>query len=159
MTTNNNHPFAVGRAFSTRSFPALFAQDPLFRVLEDLGTTLYETKGMNYPCNIIEELDDDDHVKSTRIEIALAAFKKEEVSVKIVGDELRIVIGSATEQVPEVGPHERYVKQGISKRSVKLAYSLSGKVNKKKVISKFEDGLLVIHLPYQGDDVIEIEVK
>ena len=155
--TMNNHPFAVGRAFSTRSFPALCAQDPLSRVLEDLGAAVYETKGMNYPCNIVEELDEDDSVKSTRIEIALAAFKKEEVSVKIVGDELRIVIEA---EVPSKdAPRERYVKQGISKRSIKLAYSLSGKVNKKKVVSKFEDGLLVIHLPYQGDDVIEVEVK
>jgi len=155
----------VGRAFSTRNFPALFAQDSLFRALEDLGSALYETKGMNYPLNVIEELDDDDHVKATRIEIALAAFKKEEVSVKIVGDELKIVIGEPTDESgsktpePSAGPRERYVRQGISKRFVRLSWNISGKVNKKKVVSKFENGLLTIHLPYQGDDVIDVEIN
>jgi molecular chaperone IbpA len=77
------------------------------------------------------------------IEIALAGFKKEELSVELEGDVL-VVRGISSE---ETNKNEKYWHRGIAQRSFTKKFSLDKNMKIRDV--GFIDGLLTIYLKYE----------
>jgi molecular chaperone IbpA len=96
--------------------------------------TLHETTSNYPPYNLIQV----NNVES-RLELALAEFKKEEVNVYTEYGKLFI---EGQKEDRESDAH--YVHKGLAKRSFKRAWTLSDDTTIKEVL--FEDGLLTVVL-------------
>ena len=96
--------------------------------------TLHETTSNYPPYNLIQV----NNVES-RLELALAGFKKEEVNVYTEYGKLFI---EGQKEDRESDAH--YVHKGLAKRSFKRAWTLSDDTTIKEVL--FEDGLLTVVL-------------
>ena len=95
--------------------------------------SIHQTE-VNYPpYNIIKESN-----TSTRIEVALAGFKKEQISVYTENNKLFI---EGQRDSTEEG---EYVHQGLAQRAFTRVWTISDDVEVKEV--NFEDGLLNIKL-------------
>ena len=94
-----------------------------------------ETQQVNYPpYNIV-------HVNNveSRLEIALAGFKKKEVKVYTEYGKLYV-----TAEKPEKEDSDSYVHKGLAHRSFKRAWTISEDCEVRNVT--FEDGLLTVEL-------------
>lgn len=88
----------------------------------------------NYPpYNVIQESNID-----FRLEVALAGFKSNEISVHTENNKLII------EGTKDVDDEKEYVYQGLSSRAFSRSWTISDDVEVKEV--NFEDGLLTIKL-------------
>lgn len=95
--------------------------------------TLHETN-VNYPpYNLVKESSID-----FKLEIALAGFKKEEISVTTEWDKLFVEASLSGEDEND------YVYRGLARRSFKRSWTLSDDVEVRDVA--FSDGLLTIKL-------------
>ena len=101
--------------------------DYLNRFWDDTTTTNYP------PYNLVNV----NNVES-RLEIALAGFKKKEV--KVYTEYGKLTVEGSKEDKSE----ETYAHQGLAQRSFQRAWSLSDDVEVRDV--KFQDGLLTINL-------------
>lgn len=95
---------------------------------------LHETTSNYPPYNLVQV----SNVES-RLELALAGFKKEEVHVYTEYGKL-FVEGQKEEKESDA----QYVHKGLAQRSFKRAWTMADDTEVKQV--KFEDGLLVIEL-------------
>lgn len=107
-------------------------------------------KSSSYFSNKIEE---NRHIASC-IEVALAGYDKKDIDVKIVGDEIQIIISKATES-----ENVHYVHRGISKRSGTLKFKLAALYDKKNIRSSFRNGLLTIEIPVQQDQPTVVDIE
>ena len=112
--------------------------DRVFDRLVDYGTT-YETGG--FPPYNIRKTDDFKHV----IEIALAGFSKDDISVEHKPDENSLIIKSQIDKdEKEVEDNEGILYRGISKRQFTRSFSIADDVIVKG--AKLENGLLSVEL-------------
>lgn len=147
----------VGNAFSTR-FPSIFNPNVLDEILNDfdkeLESALFNIKS-DYPYNIVECYDSKKNLTCVLVEYALAGFTKDEVDVKVVSNKLMIHACSKSEADDTLV----YRHKGIARRELKATLALWSNIEKTKITSKFENGLLTISLPIKTDDVFNVEVK
>ena len=117
--------------------------DLLFRNLFEAGTTFTpatEAK-QQYPINIFE--DD----LGLTFELACSGIPKDAIEVKLEGD--MITFSYDKDKTPE--PKRNYIHRGIAKRSFNLAYKLGTKFESKKAIANFNDGLLIVTVPFADE--------
>jgi len=114
--------------------------DLLFRNLFESGATFTpatEAK-QQYPINIFE--DD----LGLTFELACTGIPKEAIEVQLEGD--MITFSYDKDKTPE--PERNYIHRGIAKRSFNLAYKLGTKFNPTKATANFNDGLLIVAVPF-----------
>ncbi len=124
--------------FLERSFHPF---DLLFRNLFEANTQFVpaiEAK-QQYPINIYE--DD----SGLTFELACTGIPKEAIEVKLEGD--MIIFNYDKEKTPE-SPHRNYIHRGIAKRSFNLGYKVGTKFDLKKAKANFNDGLLIVTIPF-----------
>ena len=95
--------------------------------------SLHQTESKYPPYNVVKESN-----TATRVEIALAGFKKKEISVYTENNKLFV---EGQKDSTEDG---EYLHQGLGKRSFTRAWTISDDVEVTEV--EFDDGLLVIKL-------------
>ena len=91
-----------------------------------------------YPINIFE--DD----LGLTFELACTGISKDAIEVKLEGDTINFSYDKA--KTPD--PERKYIHRGIAKRSFNLAYKLGTKFNPTKATANFNDGLLVVTVPF-----------
>jgi len=114
--------------------------DLLFRNLFESGATFTpagEAK-QQYPINIFE--DD----LGLTFELACTGIPKEAIEVRLEGDMITFTYDK--DKTPE--PERNYIHRGIAKRSFNLAYKLGTKFTPNKAIANFNDGLLIVTVPF-----------
>ena len=122
--------------------------DLLFRNLFDTGAT-FEPAGeakQQYPINIFE--DD----LGLTFELACTGIPKEAIEVKLEGDS--ITFSYDKDKTPE--PERKYIHRGIAKRSFNLAYKLGTKFTPNKASAKFNDGLLIVTVPFAKESMPKV---
>ena len=114
--------------------------DLLFRNLFETGTqfTPANEAKQQYPINIFE--DD----LGLTFELACTGIPKEAIEVKLEGDS--ITFSYDKNKTPE--PQRKYIHRGIAKRSFNLAYKLGTKFTPNKASANFNDGLLIVTIPF-----------
>jgi HSP20 family protein len=115
--------------------------DLLFRNLFEANTQFVpaiEAK-QQYPINIYE--DD----SGLTFELACTGIPKEAIEVKLEGD--MIIFNYDKEKTPET-PNRNYIHRGIAKRSFNLGYKVGTKFDLKKAKANFNDGLLIVTIPF-----------
>jgi HSP20 family molecular chaperone IbpA len=114
--------------------------DLLFRNLFETGTqfTPANEAKQQYPINIFE--DD----LGLTFELACTGIPKEAIEVKLEGDS--ITFSYDKNKTPE--PERKYIHRGIAKRSFNLAYKLGTKFTPNKASANFNDGLLIVTIPF-----------
>lgn len=96
-------------------------------------SSLHQTETNYPPYNVIKESNTE-----TKLEIALAGFKSNEISVYTENNKLFV------EGHKEPNNEKEYVHRGLATRTFTRAWTISDDVEVKKV--SFEDGLLTIEL-------------
>ena len=114
--------------------------DLLFRNLFESEAAFIpaEQAKQQYPINIFE--DD----LGLTFELACTGIPKEAIEVKLEGDTINFSYDKA--KTPD--PERKYIHRGIAKRSFNLAYKLGTKFNPTKATAKFNDGLLIVTVPF-----------
>jgi HSP20 family molecular chaperone IbpA len=108
----------------------------------------------DYPYNIYIERDDDNQIVSWNLQYALSGFTKEEISVKVVGDELRInVEKTKDDECKEV----EYYHKGIAHRDTRVNFKLGPLVDSDNIKMTFENGMLDITIPVSTKTTKEIK--
>ena len=79
------------------------------------------------------------------IEMALPGFKKAEISILIEGELLKV------EARKENDDKDDFIIKEVHFDRVSRNFQLDADVNREKVLAVFEDGMLKIHLPHNGD--------
>ena len=114
--------------------------DLLFRNLFEAGGTFApagEAK-QQYPINIFE------NDLGLTFELACTGIPKDAIEVKLEGDS--ITFSYDKDKTPE--PERKYIHRGIAKRSFNLAYKLGTKFTPNKAAANFNDGLLIVTVPF-----------
>lgn len=114
--------------------------DLLFRNLFESGAAFIpasEAK-QQYPINIFE--DD----SGLTFELACTGIPKDAIEVKLEGDTINFTYDK--DKTPD--PKRSYIHRGIAKRSFNLAYKLGTKFNPTKATANFNDGLLIVSIPF-----------
>ena len=125
--------------------------DLLFRNFFDTNTQFVpaiEAK-QQFPIDIYE--DD----TGLTFELACTGIPKDAIEVKLEGDSITFTYDKA--KTPD--PERKYIHRGIAKRSFNLAYKLGTKFNPSKASAKFNDGLLIVTVPFaksQAPKVLKI---
>ena len=122
--------------------------DLLFRNLFETGATFTpaaEAK-QQYPINIFE--DD----LGLTFELACTGIPKEAIEVKLEGDSITFSYDKA--KTPD--PERKYIHRGIAKRSFNLAYKLGTKFTPNKAIARFNDGLLIVTVPFAKESLPKV---
>ena len=123
--------------FLERSFHPF---DLLFRNLFEANTQFVpatEAK-QQYPINIFE--DD----LGLTFELACTGIPKDAIEIKLEGDSINFSYDKA--KTPD--PERKYIHRGIAKRSFNLGYKVGTKFDLKKAKANFNDGLLVVTVPF-----------
>jgi len=100
---------------------------------------------LKHPVDVYEDND------GLHIEVACTGLVKEDVSINIEGDILRV---SYTKSDETHGDRE-YHYSGIAKRSFNFGYKVNNKFNLSEVDAKMENGLLNITIPFSSHVVVE----
>jgi HSP20 family protein len=122
--------------------------DLLFRNLFESGATFTpatEAK-QQYPINIFE--DD----LGLTFELACTGIPKEAIEVQLEGD--MITFSYDKDKTPE--PERNYIHRGIAKRSFNLAYKLGTKFTPNKANANFNDGLLIVTVPFAKESAPKV---
>ncbi len=118
--------------------------DNLFDRLVDFQTTVNPTQKMSYPHYNVAKVGENDFV----IEIALAGFSEENLSVNVKENTLEV---KGEELL--LGSHEAVIHRGISTRDFNRRWNLADTIE--VTGADFKNGLLTVHLK----NVIPEELK
>jgi HSP20 family molecular chaperone IbpA len=90
------------------------------------------------------------------IEVALAGIGKNNIDVRVKDSFLHIEV-----KHPELKDEETCIslRKGISNRNGNLSFSLTEKVQKKKITSAYIDGLLTVVVPVMQPETLDIDIK
>ena len=77
-------------------------------------------------------------------EIACTGLTKEDISIEIESDVLRVSYSKPKEQEPDLSG---YIYHGLSRKSFSLGYKIAPKFDLTKVDAEMENGLLKISIP------------
>jgi|TARA_R110001583_G_scaffold72741_2_gene203280 molecular chaperone IbpA len=119
------HKFGIG-------FDSIFA---------DLNRLAQAPRGDNYPPYNIVKHDDDNY----SIELAIAGFKKEDISIEV--DQQQLIIKSKLKDADEDIVELEYLHKGISARHFERSFTLADHVIVKD--AKMTDGILKVILERQ----------
>jgi molecular chaperone IbpA len=90
-------------------------------------------------------------------EIACTGISKEELKIETQDNILRINYDKGKDDALE---GIEYIHKGIARRSFNLGWKIDSKFDLKKIVAKFENGLLTIGLPFsKGSEVKLIDIK
>ena len=90
-------------------------------------------------------------------EIACTGISKEELKIETQDNVLRVNYDRKKEE-PVEGID--YIHRGIAKRSFNLGWKIDSKFDLKKIVAKFENGLLTIGIPFAKESQIKlIDIK
>ena len=104
---------------------------------------------INYPVDIYETEN------GLRFELAVVGIDKEEISISVEGDTLRIPYVNQLEDSERI-----YLQRGIARRSFDLAWKVASKFDLTKLEAKLEKGLLIIDTPQSETKVAKaIKIK
>ena len=107
---------------------------------------------LKHPVDVYEDTD------GLHLEVACTGLTKEDVSINIEGDILRVSYAKGEENYE----NREYHYSGIAKRSFNFGYKVNNRFNLTKVDAKMENGLLTITIPYAPHVVTKpksIEIK
>ena len=96
---------------------------------------------LKHPVDVYEDSD------GLHLEVACTGLNKEDVSINIEGDILRVSYDK-DENINNLNREYHY--SGIAKRSFNFGYKVANKFNLSKVDAKMENGLLNITIPYSS---------
>jgi HSP20 family molecular chaperone IbpA len=100
---------------------------------------------LKHPVDVYED------AKGLHLEVACTGLTKEDVSINIEGDILRV----SYEKENDNPTNREYYYSGIAKRSFNFGYKVNNKFNLSKVDAKMENGLLNITIPFSSHVVVE----
>jgi HSP20 family protein len=109
-----------------------------------------------YPYNIRLIKDKNGEDQQYEIEVALAGVGKNNIDIRVRDTLLNIEVKHSESKAAE---GEACLRKGISNRNGKLTFSLSEKVQKKKISSTYTDGLLKVTVPLTQPETLDIDVK
>lgn len=142
-------------------------KDPIWELM-DFFTNPFENNNrvtnsglrcIKRPHNLINIKDDDGNIIAQKLTVVTTPFKKEDVKVTIVDNNLSVQCGTEKKYDEE---NEDVIYRGISSQSYSFTLKLSPSVNKKAITAENKDGLLTIQIPVvekQEKKPEEIEVK
>ena len=128
------------------SVPSVFGDSFLDDVFKDFDL-LWKNPRFSFddsfpPINIWANADD----KSCYLELALAGYKKEWLSVELDGNTLKILA-----EVPEEKEDSKqYIKRRIKAKSFDKAYKIPEGYDTEKAEVSYEDGVLTINIPVKA---------
>ena len=93
---------------------------------------------LKHPVDVYEDSD------GLHLEVACTGLTKEDVSINIEGDILRV----SYEKGDDEPTNRDYHYSGIAKRSFNFGYKVNNRFNLSEVDAKMENGLLNITVPY-----------
>jgi molecular chaperone IbpA len=131
-----------------RNDPFLVGFDQIFDRLLSTGAGSVQTP--SYPPYNIVKVNDDEF----RIELAVAGFKEEELSVTVLDDKLTI---ESNKDHSASGGHEKLLHQGIAERNFKRTWTLSPTVQVTGAL--FEDGFLSVFLRNEIEEAKPQKIK
>lgn len=102
------------------------------------------------PMNIFYQADN----KAVHIEMALAGYKKDELSIEI--EDNKVVISGAPKEEAEL--EGKYFKQKIRKQEFKRSYEIPNNYDLEKAEVTYEDGILSIVVPAKEKQLPEKKV-
>lgn len=138
-----------------REIPSIFPHS-LFDNMFDERSDIFDRVGTTLPYNVKDYTDSDGNAIKTELEFALAGYTKDDISLKISGDDLLLEISPIGDEESNVV----YRHKGISQKTVKLKFKLSGHADKENIKTKFIDGLLKIEIPIvRNESVLDIEIQ
>lgn len=120
-----------------------------------LVRNFFDTETPFHPLNSIKlkhPVDVYEDTKGLHLEVACTGLTKEDVSINIEGDILRV---SYTKDDTGKYQNREYHYSGIAKRSFNFGYKVNNKFNLSKVDAKMENGLLNITIPFSSHVVVE----
>lgn len=123
-----------------------YTTNSLFKILNDLDS-INETLS-------VKEYYVHENDENYFIEVELPRFKKENISIKVIENTLKI---TAEREEGDI----KFWNNKKTKTKFAKEFSLGEKINRKNISSKFEDGLLEITIPKikNVDDEITVEIK
>ena len=90
-------------------------------------------------------------------EIACTGISKEELKIETQDNVLRVNYDRKKEEEPQ---GVDYIHKGIAKRSFNLGWKIDSKFDLKKIVAKFENGLLTIGIPFAKESQVKlIDIK
>ena len=119
-----------------------------------LVRNFFDTETPFHPLNSIKlkhPVDVYEDTKGLHLEVACTGLTKEDVSINIEGDILRV----SYEKENDNPTNREYYYSGIAKRSFNFGYKVNNKFNLSKVDAKMENGLLNITIPFSSHVVVE----
>lgn len=129
-----------------------FELDPFDLLWKDLFETAPHfsaiTQKISHPVDIYET------ESGIRFEVAAVALDKQDISIVVDGDQLRI-----TYEKPN-RPEESPIYRGIKRSSFNLTWKISTKFDLNKLEASLDKGLLIISIPTaEGQAVKQIQIK
>jgi HSP20 family molecular chaperone IbpA len=130
----------------------------MFDALDQFNNSIFNKntikKFFPYPINIYNIIDTKQNKNTTTvIEIALAGFKKDEISVRIIkGKSLTVKLTPENNETYEEGFVRKNLTYGIAKRDATITWSLNAKVDLEKFKTTYKNGILTICLPLKEED-------
>lgn len=155
MTSTTSLIKALDQAFN---MPSLFDSTFPNKLLRDTGgwDNYFTTEG--FPYDIKVKTDEDGNTVETQVIFAVAGVDKSDIKIKVEYDRLYVDI-EQKQQIED--SNVQYIRKGLSHRSMKKSFYLRG-VDKSKVTSSLENGLLTIKLPTEEKEkgkFIDIKIK
>lgn len=89
-----------------------------------------------------------EHSNAYEIKMSLPGMKKEDIKITLDGDQLTIS-GERSNKLSEES--SRFVKREIAYGHFSRTFKL-GKVDSSDIAARFEDGLLIVHIPRKSED-------
>jgi len=137
----------------TLKYPTVFTPrfiNSFFNAMDDI----FEDSKSIIPYNVVQIIQDK-RVTATQIEVALAVYDKADIKLKIVGEELQILV-EKTEK--KENATRQYLHKGISGRSFQLKFTLPGVYDKAGITSTFKNGLLTVNIPVLKEEIINVSI-
>jgi HSP20 family molecular chaperone IbpA len=107
---------------------------------------------LKHPVDVYEDKE------GLHLEVACTGLAKDDVSIDIEGDVLRV----SYEKTGEVDEDRNYHYQGIAKRSFNFGYKVANVFKLSEAEAKMENGLLTITVPYSPHSITKtksLEIK
>ena len=130
----------------TRGFFPVFSRT--FEELERFYDDSIKNFKTQYPMNIIKCVED-----GYRIEVALAGFSKEDISVEVNKNVLNIdasVPNRVVRDYDETSANT-YIRRGISYREMSQSFQIGESIDVENITVEFVNGLLSVNLPLKKD--------
>lgn len=139
-TENHSKPLPDDIGFVGDLFNIL---SPLTKMSDCCG---YSTKHPEDNYNVVEITDDTGNVVANRIDVVVAPFRKEDISISVNTENRRLVVScDRTENEPE--SNERCVINGISHKSRSWSWDVPKNAVVSSISSKMDNGMLKITIP------------